>query len=135
MTPAVARPWLGAARRRHRGTMAERAGAAAEDAVARRYEERGRRVRARRLRGPWGEVDLVAEEGDALVFVEVKRAPSLAEAALRLGRRQMDRLCAAARAYCEAEPRGALTPIRFDLALVDGQGRIRVIQNAWGEDC
>jgi putative endonuclease len=66
--------------------------------------------------------------------VEVKKARSLHDAAHRLSRRQMDRLCATAQAFCEGEPRGSLTDLRFDLALVDGMGRVAIIENAWGED-
>ncbi|MFC5565334.1 YraN family protein [Rubellimicrobium aerolatum] len=117
-----------------RGGDAWRAGAAAEESVARHYEEQGAVVAARRWRSPWGEVDLIAREGERVVVVEVKRATRLDEAARRLGRRQMDRLCAAAAAFCAGEPRGALTELRFDLALVDGMGRVVVIPNAFGED-
>ena len=63
-----------------------------------------------------------------------KKARSLEEAAHRLARRQMDRLCAAAQAFCEGEPRGSLTELRFDLALADGMGRVRIVENAWGAD-
>jgi putative endonuclease len=46
----------------------------------------------------------------------------------------MDRLCAAAQAFCAGEPRGALTELRFDLALVDAMGRVRIVEGAWGTD-
>ena len=98
------------------------------------YEARGGRVAARRWRSPWGEVDLIVRLDGRVVIVEVKKARSLEQAALRLGRRQMDRLCAAAQTFCQGEPLGSLTDLRFDLALVDGMGRIRVVENAFGED-
>jgi putative endonuclease len=75
-------------------------------------------------------VDLLVREGATVVVVEVKKARSLDEAATRLSRRQMDRLCAAAALFCEGEPPGSLTDLRFDRALVDGIGRVRVIPNA-----
>ncbi|TNC52088.1 hypothetical protein FHG66_03535 [Rubellimicrobium rubrum] len=117
-----------------RGGSAWRSGVAAEEAVARHYEDRGLAVAARRWRSPWGEVDLIARQGATVIIVEVKKARSLDLAAHRLSRRQMDRLCAAAQAFCEGEPRGSLTDLRFDLALVDGMGRVAVIENAFGED-
>lgn len=136
--PHDAMPWRrapqDAATRRARGAAAHASGAGAEDAVARLYEGQGGVVAARRWRSPWGEVDLIVRRGETVVMVEVKKARSLDEAALRLSRRQMDRLCAAAQAFCAGEPKGALTDLRFDLALVDGMGRVRVIEGAWGQD-
>ena len=120
--------------RRLLGGEAWRSGVAAEEAVARQYETRGCVVAARRWRSPWGEVDLIARSGATVVFVEVKKARSLDQAAHRLSRRQMDRLCAAAQAFCEGEPNGSLTDLQFDLALVDAMGRVAVIENAFGEN-
>jgi putative endonuclease len=120
--------------RKERGAAAWRSGAMAEESVAQAYEERGCVIARRRWRSPWGEVDLIARDGATVIVVEVKKARRLDDAAHRLSRRQMDRLCAAAGAFCEGEPKGALTEMRFDLALVDAMGRVRVIENAWGED-
>jgi putative endonuclease len=122
------------AQRKERGAAAWRSGVMAEESVARAYEGKGCAVAARRWRSPFGEVDLIARDGATVIVVEVKKARNLDEAAHRLSRRQMDRLCAAAQAFCDGEPRGSLTELRFDLALVDGMGRVRVIENAWGED-
>lgn len=109
------------------------AGCAAEEIVAQDYMRRGRPVAHRRWRSEGGEIDLIAREGERVVFIEVKKSGSLASAALRLGRRQMDRLCASAAMFLAGEPRGQLTDVRFDLALVDGMGRLRIIENAFGE--
>lgn len=114
-----------------RGATAHLSGLAAEDAVARHYGRQGRSIAARRWRSFAGEIDLVVRDGAEVIFVEVKKAASHAEAALRLGRRQMDRLCAAAQLFLEGEPAGQLTPMRFDVALVDSRGRIEVVENAF----
>ena len=106
-----------------------RAGVAAEASVARHYESAGCAVAGRRWRGEGGEIDLIAREGEALVFVEVKKARSFARAANRLGRRQLERICAAATEFLAGEPRGQLTPMRVDLALVDSMGRVEVREN------
>ncbi len=116
------------------GAVSHHAGEAAEATVARHYGARGMPVVRQRWRGRGGEVDLIARDGAGLVFIEVKRSRSHAVAATRLGRRQMDRLCAAAAEYIASEPRGQLTDVRFDLALVDGVGRIDIIENAFGEN-
>lgn len=120
-------------RRAARGRLAALSGAMAEEAVARLYRARGAVLLASRWRGKAGEIDLIFREGEDLVFVEVKKSGSHAMAAGRLRRDQMDRICMAACEYCEAQGLGLLTFMRFDVALVDGQGRIEVIDNAFGE--
>lgn len=116
------------------GAVSYHAGEAAEASVARYYGSRGLTIVRQRWRGRGGEVDLIARDGVGLVFIEVKRSRTHAVAATRLGRRQMDRLCAAAAEYIAGEPRGQLTDVRFDLALVDGSGRVDIIENAFGEN-
>ena len=119
--------------RQMRGALSHHAGVAAEDIVARDYDRRGRPVAHRRWRSRSGEIDLIARDGDQVIFVEVKKSRTFDLAATRLGRRQMDRLCAAALEFLAGEPRGQLTDMRFDLAMVDGRGAVRVIENAFGE--
>lgn len=48
-------------------------GAEGERAAAEFLEQRGYRILARNYRTRWGEIDLIAEEGRTLVFVEVKQ--------------------------------------------------------------
>lgn len=115
------------------GRVSYHAGLAAEDIVARDYAGRAHRVAARRWRGQAGEIDLIMRQGATVVFVEVKKSSSFARAALRLGRRQMDRLCASASEFLAGEPMGQLTDVRFDLALVDARGAVSVIENVFME--
>lgn len=114
------------------GAVSYRAGLAAEDAVARRYAGGGGQIAARRWRGQSGEIDLVIRDraGD-VIFIEVKQSRSHAEAAEHLGPRQMRRIWSAATEFLAGEPLGQDTPVRFDVALVDGLGRIEVIENAF----
>ena len=112
------------------GTVSYHGGFAAEDAVALLYERSGHEVVARRWRSTAGEIDLVMRKGGEVVFVEVKRAPDIARAAERLGARQLRRIFQAAELFLGGEPRGTDTPSRVDVALVDGIGRIEVIENA-----
>jgi putative endonuclease len=128
--PAAARRAYGAPDRARRGCRNYHAGLAAEDQVARSYERSGHRIRARRWRGGAGEIDLVLEKGDELVFVEVKAASTHARAAEALSQRQVRRLLKSAEAYLGQMPRGSLTPMRFDVALVDRAGQLDVIPNA-----
>lgn len=114
-----------------RGRVADLSGRAAEAAVARRYADGGRAIAATRWRGGGGEIDLVVREDDCVVFVEVKRARTHDEAASRVSRAQTRRLFAAASVFVDGEPKGSLTEMRFDLALVDAAGRIEIVENAF----
>jgi putative endonuclease len=77
-----------------------------------------------------GEIDLVLENDGEIVFVEVKASRSHAEAAGAVSPRQIARLLKSAEAYIGGLATGALTPMRFDVALVDRMGRLDIIPNA-----
>ncbi|NRB17538.1 MAG: YraN family protein [Rhodobacteraceae bacterium] len=119
--------------RQDRGQRAYLAGTAAEDQVAKHYEQRGYSIAERRWRGAGGEIDLIFRLGAALVFVEVKHSKTRAQAAARITQAQMQRIYASAGQYLETEPAGQLTESRFDVALVDGAGMIEIIENAFGQ--
>lgn len=112
-----------------RGRMNFEGGLAAEDAVARSYEARGATLLARRWRGRGGEVDLVLLLDGTLVVVEVKKATTCAVAAERLSLSQIGRVASAAEEYLATSGLGCLTPVRIDGALVDGTGRVEIIEN------
>lgn len=112
------------------GVISYLAGASAEQQVAAHYARKGMPVIAQRWRGRGGEIDLVAQDGDGLVFIEVKKSRSHARAAERLSLRQIQRLFDAAGEYMAAFCAGRAVNARFDVALVDGVGRIEIIENA-----
>lgn len=116
-----------------RGQAAYHAGLAAENSVARDYENRGYSLLDRRWRGTGGEIDLIAQNGEGLVFIEVKKSRSFAAAAERLTTHQMNRICLSAQDYLDGKGFGQLTNMRFDVALVDGCGAMRIVENAFGE--
>jgi putative endonuclease len=113
-----------------RGHAAWHAGDAAEEQVAREYTRRGMHVSARRWRTRNGEIDIIGQVGGALVFVEVKKSRSHDSALWRVTPRQIARIFAAAGDYLAAQGLPFATPMRFDLALVDGVGRIEIMENA-----
>lgn len=127
-SPAVPKAVNG---RRAKGAMAFHAGQAAEDQVARHYEDAGEAVCARRWRGQAGEIDLIARDGDKVIFIEVKQSSTHDAALAHLGPRQMQRIWDAATEFLAGEPGGQLTDVRLDVALVDGAGRVKVIRDAW----
>jgi hypothetical protein len=76
---------------------------------------------------PRGRARPRGRDAGEIVFVEVKaRRRNAAEA---VSARQWARIGAAASRYLAEHTDGA-TPCRFDLALVDGQGRLERIENA-----
>ena len=113
-----------------RGKMAHLSGVSSEDQVKRWYENRGAQCLETRWRGQCGEIDLVFQSGEDIIFVEVKSSRTHAQAANSLGPRQIQRLCRAAEEYIGTLPSGSLTPMRIDVALVDGNGSIDVLDNA-----
>ena len=116
--------------RESRGRTAFHAGQAAEDQVSQLYDRSGRTVIARRWRGSIGEIDLIARDGDVVVFIEVKKSATHAQAAEHLTWRQQQRIMATASEFVGGEPKGQLTDMRFDVALVDAMGRIEIVENA-----
>lgn len=113
------------------GARSYHAGRVAEDAVARGYEARGARVLERRWRGQGGEIDLILAEGDVTVFVEVKQSRDAATAASHVSPAQAARILAAAQEFMATRPGGLLAEARIDVALVDGQGRVTIVENAF----
>jgi putative endonuclease len=65
---------------------------------------KGYRILARRHRTRLGEIDLIAVRGQRLAFVEVKRRPTLDEAAQSIGERQTQRIAAAAEQWVWRHP-------------------------------
>jgi putative endonuclease len=86
---------------------------------------------AKRWRGSQGEIDLVAQNGEGVIFIEVKKSRSHARAAAALSPRQMQRIYGAGSEFLATQPKGQLTDVRIDLALVDEAGRVEVIENAY----
>jgi putative endonuclease len=111
------------------GQRSNLAGQSAEDAVARHYVDLGYELAARRWRGGVGEVDLIFRDGEACIFVEVKKSRSFARAADLLRPAQTRRFIQAATVFVGDEPKGQLTEMRFDVALVDAAGTIKILEN------
>ncbi|MFV0526402.1 MAG: YraN family protein [Acidimicrobiales bacterium] len=104
-------------------------GRAGEDAAAAWYETRGYMVLDRNWRTVRGELDLVVGRDDLIVFCEVKTrrsgrfgSPTEAVDARKQGqvrRLALEWLAASDRHYPQ---------LRFDVAAVDGRGRVDVIE-------
>jgi putative endonuclease len=95
------------------------AGISAEALAARFLESRGLTVLARNFRTRRGEIDLIAQDGECLVFVEVRlrRGSSHGGAAESITHAKQARLVAAAQYYLLG--RRDPPPCRFDAVLLD----------------
>ena len=87
------------------------------------------------MRSPFGEIDLVADDGGTLVFVEVKAKRSLdfgfPEEAV--GGRKKSKLGRLASWYLSRHPK-IRAPLRFDVLAIQMDGpepAVRLIQNAF----
>ena len=119
------------ASRRH---AAERRGRDAEGLAAAVLEAAGWRILGRRVRTPFGELDLIAEQGGLVAFLEVKCRATAAEAAFSVTERQRRRIVAAAEAWLAARPDAAPEGVRFDVLVVDAAGHVRRIADAFRAD-
>ena len=95
-----------------------RTGLSAETRAAAYLMAKGYRILAKRVRTPYGEIDLVARKRNLLVFVEVKARGSLDEAAYAVTPRQQQRIINAAQAWLMAHPEHAEFDMRFDAMLI-----------------
>lgn len=100
-------------------TRAER-GAAAENSAVRLLKAAGLVIVARNVRCRFGEIDVIARDGETLVFVEVRlRADTRFGGGLAsVDAHKQARLIRTAGWYLQAHPREAARPCRFDVILL-----------------
>ena len=111
-------------------------GKSGEDLAALELERRGYAILARRYRTHRGEIDIVARDGETIVFIEVKARLSaeFGRAAEAVTWRKQRRLVRMAAEYL-ARYRLANHPCRFDVVAIDGQpphGTVTIIKSAFG---
>lgn len=106
-------------------------GQRAEANAAEFLRRAGAKIIERNWRCRFGEIDLIAIEGKMLVFVEVRQRSSRSHggAAESISLTKRRRLTAAANLYL-ANKRGNL-PCRFDALLIDADGQIEWLRNAF----
>ncbi|MDM5147017.1 YraN family protein [Candidatus Persebacteraceae bacterium Df01] len=104
------------------------AGQLAEQMAVAHLKKHGLQVATTNYRCRRGEIDIIAEDGRTLVFVEVRQRKNLVAAAESIDYHKQRRLTAAATHYLAAngEP-----PCRFDAVLVDVDGNVRWLRNAF----
>ncbi|NJO55371.1 MAG: YraN family protein [Rhodospirillales bacterium] len=111
---------------------AERYGRAAESLAAVLLRLKRYRLIARDLRTPVGEIDLIAQRGNLVAFVEVKARTGEATEVLSAGQRR--RIVRAAELFLASRPDLARMDVRFDLIIIGGRRWPRHIQAAFRAD-
>ena len=95
-------------------------GAQGEDLAVRFLKKKGFKIIERNFHCPAGEIDLVAREGDTLVFVEIK-ARSSSDFGLpqdAVDRFKQQKIIQAARTYLAQHRLGEEIPARFDVVAI-----------------
>ena len=110
-------------------------GKVGEDLARKRLKDLGYRILETNYRCPLGEIDLIARDGDTLVFVEIKtrrNQPSgLAKEAVH--KRKQAQLSKAALAYMKHKSLWG-AKARFDVVAIgmsDGKKEVEIIQDAF----
>ncbi len=106
-----------------------------ERAAEKHLRRNGYRIVARNFRAAGAEIDLVAMDGDTLVFVEVKTRRSRTAGAPEeaVDERKQKRMRRAAEAFAKRY-RADETEMRFDIVAVDASGKrleIELLRNAF----
>jgi putative endonuclease len=111
-------------------------GAEGEQVAAEWLQGRGYRILGRNVRTRWGEIDLIAEDGRILVFVEVKvrRDDRFGGPAAAITPAKQARLARLAQGYLAAR-RWGNRDCRFDVVLIHGENpktrRIELLAGAF----
>ncbi|MCR5030783.1 MAG: YraN family protein [Selenomonadaceae bacterium] len=113
----------------------KRVGDRGEEMAADFLERKGLRILARKYRTPIGEIDLIAQEGKTLVFIEVKtrRSARCGSPAAAVGYAKQQKIARVAAWYMQT--RADTPPCRFDVVEIyapsSGAWSVRQLENAF----
>ena len=109
-----------------------------EDRAARLVQEHGLQLLERNFQGKTGEIDIVARDGEHLVFIEVRARNNrhFDSAAGSVNRRKQQRLVRTAQLFLQRRPHCLSMPCRFDVIAFEPpqsgtRPRIRWIRGAF----
>lgn len=108
-------------------------GAQGEAQAAAFLQEKGLRLLEKNYTSPYGELDLVLEEGSVLVFCEVKARTSLryGDPLEAVTPRKRQRICKTALHYLWQNPQFQGHSCRFDVVALYPDGRLEHLENAF----
>ncbi len=109
-------------------------GVLGEDAACKYLQNKGMVLLEKRYHSPYGEIDLVMQDGNTLVLVEVKmrRNASIEACSYAITPKKQQRLCMTARCYLAEHPIDA--PVRFDALLIARDEILHIINAFEGSE-
>lgn len=107
-----------------------------EQLAAEHLIQRGYRILERNFRNRYGEIDIIAKDGDCICFCEVKyrKTDECGGALEAVDYRKQRKITGVAEYYLMTHGMNEWTPCRFDVIAVDGD-RVTVLQNAFESVC
>lgn len=116
--------------KKHQGTLSHLKGEVAEQQIVDAYIRCGFQIVERRWKTAEGEIDIIAQHENKFYFIEVKSSSTFEKAVERITPLQCQRIQNAALVYLSQKKANLEIECRFDAALVDGKGRIKVLAGA-----
>lgn len=110
-------------------------GRAGEEAAARFFKDKGWRILERNYQNRYGEVDIIAKDGETLVFIEVKNWDYFAYSDLEyaLDEKKRRNIIQVARSFIDLLGAGEDIPVRFDVFFCGVGGDCAYIESAFTE--
>lgn len=112
-------------------------GQQAESQACDYLRERGLNLLERNFRCKLGELDLIMQDGETLVFVEVKyrTRTDYGHGSEAVDRGKQTRLIRTAQVYLQQHPEFMDSPMRFDVVSIDGpKPKVQWLANAFGAE-
>jgi len=118
-----------------KGKAAYEAGLAAEKMIGQYYASYGYKILEYRYKTQYGEIDIITYKNSCLIFIEVKSRKNITLEDNPISKKQWTRLQNTATEYLANNSTKLNNPeIRFDVALTDHIGNIKIIKNAHSFD-
>lgn len=97
-------------------------------------KQQGLRLVTRNYQCKMGEIDLIMQHGDTLVFVEVRyrKTNQFGSASETVDYRKQKKLMNTAMLYLQQHASYNNSPCRFDVIAINGEGTVEWIANAFG---
>jgi putative endonuclease len=91
---------------------------------------KGYNIISRRYKNPLGEIDIIANKGNMIIFIEVKARKNFNKSMMVLSHRQKIRIESAAKLFIMQKKRYEGFDLRFDLIIFDGWKPLH-LKNMW----